>query len=105
MAAAAKKMLKHLHGSRFIESIPFGEQPGAKPYNASEIVDIGDSRFLFCDNNLGNTLFELRLNAKGAMRCHLIHHLINGIGPNTIDDMEGMTVAEENNRRFLLIAP
>jgi hypothetical protein len=105
MCAAPKKMLKPLHGSRIIESIPFGERPGAKPYNASEIVPIDDSRFLFCDNNIGNTLFELRLNAQGTMRCRLIDHPINGIGPGTIDDMECMTVAEGKNNRFILIAP
>ena len=105
MCAAPKKMMKPLSAYRSIEPISFGERPGVRPFNASEIVAIDDSRFLFCDNNIGDTLFELRLNSKGAMRCRLIHHHINGIGPKTIDDMEGMTFAEENNKKFIFIAP
>jgi hypothetical protein len=48
-----------------IKPIAFGERPGPEPYNASEIVAIGDSRFLFCDNNIGDALLELRLAADG----------------------------------------
>ena len=31
-----------------VKPIPFGERPGLEPYNASEIVALDDSRFLFC---------------------------------------------------------
>src|SRR5262245_8262462 len=65
---AADKAAKHPR----IKSIAFGERPGAEPYNASEIVAIADSRFLFCDNNISDALFELRLQADGTMASPLI---------------------------------
>jgi hypothetical protein len=74
-----------------IKPIAFGERPGPEPYNASEIVALDDSRFLFCDNNIGDALFELRLAADGTMACPLIRRPIPGIEPGTVDDLEGMT--------------
>lgn len=52
--------------SASLKPISFGEDPGPEPYNASEIVAIADSRFLFCDNNIGDGLFELQLAADGG---------------------------------------
>ena len=44
-----------------VTAIPFKERPPGKlPYNASEVAWIGDSRFLFCDNNISDALFEMR---------------------------------------------
>jgi len=74
-----------------IKPIAFGERPGPEHYNASEIVAIDDSKFLFCDNNTGDALFELRLATDGKMACPLIRRPIRGIEPGTVDDLEGMT--------------
>ena len=41
-----------------ISSIHFKERPGESPYNASEVVSIADSRFLFCDNNISDAAFD-----------------------------------------------
>ena len=49
-----------------IKPIPFGRRPGREPYNASEVVAIGDSRFLFCDNNVSDALFEFRVTVTDA---------------------------------------
>jgi hypothetical protein len=64
-----------------IKPIAFGERPGPQPHNASEIVAIDDSRFLFCDNNIGDALFELRLAADGTMAGPLIRRPLRGIEP------------------------
>src|SRR5262245_47941438 len=88
-----------------IRPISFGEQPGPEPHNASEIVAIDDSRFLFCDNNIGDGLFELRLAADGSMACPLIRHPIRGIEPGAMDDLEGLTQTTDGGRRYLFASP
>jgi hypothetical protein len=86
---------------RKLRPLPFGERPGKEPYNASEVVALADSRFLFCDNNVNDALFELRLAPDGSMDCPLVRRPIEGIEPGTIDDMEGMELATVNGRTFL----
>jgi hypothetical protein len=88
-----------------IRPISFGEQPGPEPHNASEVVAIDDSRFLFCDNNIGDGLFELRLAGDGSMACPLIRHPIRGIEPGSMDDLEGLTQATDGGSRFLFASP
>jgi hypothetical protein len=84
-----------------IRSIPFGERPGEEPYNASEVVFLDDSRFLFCDNNVGDALFELRLAPDGAMARPLLRRQIRGIEPGAIDDLEGIELVTAGGRTFL----
>ncbi len=84
-----------------IKPIAFGERPGPEPYNASEIVAIGDSKFLFCDNNVSDALFELQLAADGAMACPLIRRPIQGIAAGTVDDLEGLAYVQSNGRRLI----
>jgi hypothetical protein len=88
-----------------IKPIAFGERPGPEPYNASEIVAIDDSRFLFCDNNIGDALFELRLAADGSMACPLIKRPLQGIEPGTVDDLEGMTRVRTEDGSFIVVMP
>lgn len=94
-----------LEKSPSIRPIPFGERPGPEPYNASEIVLIDDSKFLFCDNNIGDALFELRLAADGTMACPLIRRPIRGIKPGTVDDLEGMTHVQTDGGSFVVVMP
>jgi hypothetical protein len=84
-----------------IKPISFGQRDGREPYNASEIVSIGDSRFVFCDNNVGDALFELRLSADGQMERPLIRRPIRGIEVDSIDDLEGMALVKCDNRTFM----
>ncbi len=88
-----------------IKPIAFGERPGPEPYNASEIVAIDDSKFLFCDNNIGDALFELRLAADGKMACPLIRRPIRGIEPGTVDDLEGMTHVRTEGGSLIVVIP
>ena len=88
-----------------IKPISFGERLGSEPYNASEVVSLSDSRFLFCDNNVRDALFELHLTPEGRMASPLIRRSIRGINPDTVDDLEGMTTVEDEGRRFLIVTP
>jgi hypothetical protein len=90
---------------QIVKPIGFGERPGSEPYNASEIVTLADSRFLFCDNNIGDALFELRLTPDAQMACSLIRRQIEGIAPGTVDDLEGMAMVEMGDRRFIFALP
>jgi hypothetical protein len=87
-----------------IHSIPFEEMNGTDVYNASGIVPLGDSRFLFCDNNTGDKLFELNLTPEGKKNGPLIPRPLEGLAPDSIDDLESMTIAKGKERRFLFAA-
>jgi len=87
-----------------IAQIPFGELNGEKEYNASGVVALADSRFLFCDNNAGDALYELDLTSEGQKKGTLSRRPLQGLTATTIDDLEGMTLAEENGRRFIFVA-
>jgi hypothetical protein len=84
-----------------IRPIPFGERPGPEPYNASEVIALADSRFLFCDNNVSDALFELRLARDGSVACPLVRCPIEGLEPGAIDDIEGIELVRAAGRRFL----
>src|SRR5262249_60224342 len=89
---------------RMITPIPFGELNGDEDYNASGVVPLGDSRFLFCDNHAADALYELDLTPDGQMQGGLIRRPLRGLAGDSIDDLEGMTLAEENGRRFVFVA-
>ena len=87
-----------------IAASPFAEQPGKQPHNASEVVALDDSRFLFCDNNISDALFEMRFDARGLLHGHLIRHTIGGVSPDFYDDFESMAVAQAGGRNYLILA-
>jgi len=91
-------------GGRTITPIPFEEMNGERVYNASGVVPLADSRFLFCDNNCNDALFELDLAEDGRKKGPLIKRPLQGLAPDAIDDMESMTLAEEKGRRFIFVA-
>ena len=77
---------------------------GERVYNASGVVPLADSRFLFCDNNCNDALFELDLTEDGRKKGPLIRRPLQGLAPDAIDDMEAMTLAEEKGQRFIFVA-
>jgi hypothetical protein len=89
---------------RTITPIPFEEKNGEREFNASGVVPLADSRFLFCDNNCNDALFELDLTEDGRKKGPLIRRPLQGLAPDAIDDMEAMTLAEEKGRRFIFVA-
>jgi hypothetical protein len=86
-----------------VSSTLFGETIGKTEYNASGIVAIGDSRFLFCDNNRSDALFELKLTADGLKNGAIIRHPLEGISVDAVDDLEDMVLVEEDGHRFIFI--
>ncbi|MCC7009983.1 MAG: DUF3616 domain-containing protein [Acidobacteria bacterium] len=89
---------------RPISASPFDDAKVAEPPNASEVVALGDGRFLFCDNNVSDTLFEMRLNRRGLLHGRLLRHTISGVSPQFYDDFEGMALAADESRRYLVLA-
>jgi hypothetical protein len=87
-----------------LSSIYFSERPGPLPYNASEVVALADSRFLFCDNNINETLFEIAFTPEGELDGQLVRHPIRGVRPEAIDDLECMAMADVDGTRLLFIA-
>jgi hypothetical protein len=86
-----------------IDSTPFDEMNGKDEFNASDIVPLADSRFLICDNNTNDALFELTLTPDGQKKGPLIRRPLQGLAPGAVDDLEGMTLVEENGRRYVFV--
>ena len=84
-----------------VKAIPFGERPGPEPYNASEVLALGDATFLFCDNNVSNAFFEFRLKRDGTLRGHVVRRRIEGLPPRAIDDIEGIEIVQAAGRTYI----
>ena len=89
-----------------IKPTPFLGRPGpeSKLYNGSELVALDDSRFLFCDNNVGNALFEITLTSEGGS-VSPVRRPLDGIAPGSVDDLEGLTMAEIDGHQFIIAIP
>src|SRR5687767_3417651 len=87
--------------SERLRSIPFGERAGGEPYNASEVLAIADSRFLFCDNNVSDSLFEFRVRGDGTLGGSLRQRRIEGLEPGAIDDLEGIEIVRVDGRAYI----
>lgn len=87
-----------------ITPIPFGEMNGTVVYNASGVIPLADSRFLFCDNHSSDALFELNLTAEAQKKGMLIKRPLQGLAPGAISDLESMTIAEESAVKFVFAA-
>lgn len=89
-----------------IKPTPFLGRPGPEStlYNASELVALDDSRFLFCDNNVGDALFEINLTSEGGS-VSPVRRLLDGIARGSVDDLEGLTMAEIDGHQFIIAIP
>jgi len=90
-------------GALKINSIPFGEMNGREVYNASDVIPLADSRFLFCDNNTNDALFELDLTPDGRMKGPLIRRPLQGLAAGAANDLEDMALVEEGGPRYLFL--
>src|SRR5262249_46143326 len=103
-AAPARSRLDDAQSNtQTITPIPFEEMNGERVYNASGVVPLAASRFLFCDNNSGDALFELDLAEDGRKKGPVIRRPLQGLAPKAISDLEAMTLAEEKGRRFIFV--
>jgi hypothetical protein len=103
-SAASPRGASAQSNERIVAPIPFGETNGSEVYNASGAVPLADSRFLLCDNKTSDALFELNLTADGRMKNRLIRRPLQGIVPGVVNDLEAMTIAEEDGRQFIFAA-
>ena len=69
-----------------------------------EVVALADSRFLFCDNDISDALFEMRLTKTGALSGRLIRHEISGVSPRYFDDFESMAIIGGGEQYRIVIA-
>jgi hypothetical protein len=86
-----------------INSTPFGEMNGREEYNASDVIPLADSRFLFCDNNTNDALFELDLTPDGRKKGPLIRRPLRGLAAGAANDLEDMALVEEGGRRYVFL--
>jgi len=85
-----------------ITTIPFAETNGKRPFNASGAAEIGDRRFLFCDNKIRNALIEFHLDEQGKISGQFIRRQLSGLDTSAVADLEGMTFVERNGDRFVV---
>ncbi len=84
-----------------VKPTAFSEKNDGEEYNASGVVPLGDSRFLFCDNNLNDALIELVFSADGQQQPSLIRKPLVGLAKKSIDDTEELTTVEQAGRRLV----
>lgn len=88
-----------------IAPIEFVERNGKDVYNASGIVPVGDSKFIFVDNNTNHALLSLELTSDGKAAGPIGVLPLNGLPEDSIDDIEDLALAELNGGRFIFAAP
>lgn len=88
-----------------ISPIEFAEKNGKDVYNASGIVPLGDSRFLFVDNNTNDALLELNLTPDGRAAKPIARLPLTGLPEDAVDDIEDLALADVNGRRFVFATP
>ena len=79
--------------------VPLPSVAGSKALNASGVVALGDSHFLFCDNKTPDALFDLMLDASGSAR--VTRRQLAGLPATGVEDVEGLTVARENGKTYV----
>jgi hypothetical protein len=103
VTVSESKALAPPAGAELVAARPFGETRDGEPNNASGIVPLADSRFLVVDNRTDDALYELDLDATGAMRGPLVSRRLD-IPGGAIGDMEAITTAEEGGRTWTFVA-
>ena len=88
-----------------IAPIEFVEKNGKDVYNASGIVPLGNSRFIFVDNNTNDALLELQLTPDGQAAKPIARLPLQGLPQKAVDDIEDLALAEVNGKRYIFAAP
>ncbi len=94
-----------LNGGSSAPAVPtmlFPEMPGEQPHNASGIVPAADAKFMFVDNNVNESMFELNMMGDGQKNGPIVPHPMTGVTKGQFDDLEGFTLAEQNGKRYLI---
>ncbi len=87
-----------------VRPIPFPEQNGKVPFNASGVVRVGFRRFVFVDNKDPTALFEMTFDS-GVVAVERIHRRpLSGVGKGMLRDPEGLTRVDVDGEIVLVVA-
>ena len=89
---------------RKVKPTPFPDKNGGEPYNASGVVQVGASRFVFIDNRDSSALFEFTLDADGEQVEKVRRRELVGVAEGQLGDPEGLCRVEVNGETFLIAA-
>ena len=87
---------------RKVKPTPFPDKNGGEPYNASGVVQVGASRFVFIDNRDSSALFEFTLDADGEQVEKVRRRELVGVAEGQLGDPEGLCRVEVNGETFLV---
>jgi len=86
-----------------VSSTPFSP-PSAVAINASGVVPVTSSRFVFIDNNDDEALLELNVNPDGTQRGPVVRRPIAGLDRGAMSDPEGIARIDRNGAIDLIVA-
>ena len=87
-----------------VSATPLVNQDGIRMINASGVVPVSASRFIFIVNTEHRTLFELNLNADGTQRGPIVPRRIVGLVAGALSDPEGIARIDVNGAIDLIVA-
>ena len=87
-----------------VSSTAFVQPNPAVLINASGVVPVGPSRFVFIDNRNHTELLELVLNPDGTQRGPLKRRRMTGLNHGSLSDPEGLTRIDVNGAVDLIVA-
>jgi len=86
-----------------VKSTPFPEKNGKVPFNASGVVQVGQRRFVFIDNN-DSAIFEFALDTDGTKVKRIRRRQLVGVSKDQLRDPEGLTRVEFDGSTYLIAA-
>ncbi len=87
-----------------VSSTPFADKNAGRAFNASGVVPVGPTRFVFVDNLDPTALFELTLDSDGAQRGAIKRRPIAGLDAGVLSDPEGIARIDVGGEIHLVVA-
>jgi hypothetical protein len=87
-----------------VSSTRFANTNGSGVLNASGVVPVGPTRFVFIDNNNPSVLFELNLNPDGTQRGPIARWPMVGLAGIDLSDPEGIARIDVDGAVDLIVA-
>jgi hypothetical protein len=87
-----------------VSSTPFSSKNAGRAFNASGVVPVTRSRFVFIDNLDPTALFELNLKADGTQRGAIKRRPLTGLAGGALSDPEGIARIDTDGGIDLIVA-
>jgi hypothetical protein len=87
-----------------VRSTSFANQDGGRVFNASGVVAVSSSRFVFIDNRDSGALFELNLNPDGTQNGPIVRRQIVGLPAGALSDPEGIARIDTDGATDVIVA-